>query len=96
MSDEYTPSMDQLRQAYEVAHGLTGSSMGKGEFDRAIAVHDAATREAVLVEVAEVIEQMYFGPDQSKPFSTGANHKWGARQAALRVREMAEGVEEPG
>jgi len=77
----------KMRHAWLMCYGSTA------QYITTLAADRTATREAALVEAAEVIEQMYFGPDQSQPFTTGAKHKWGARQAALRVREMAEGGE---
>ena len=47
--NEYTPSMEDLAKRYH--------RVDLGTFDRALAAHDAATREAVLVEVAEWHEE---------------------------------------
>lgn len=37
---DFTPTTEQVRQAYGVAHELTGASMDEREFDRWLAQHD--------------------------------------------------------
>ena len=46
----------------------------------------ATVQAEALRDAAEEIDRLYFGPDQDRPFSTGARHKWGAMQAAERLR----------
>lgn len=50
----------------------------------------ATVQAEALHDAAEEIDRLDFGPDQDKPFSTGARHKWGAMQAAERVRARAD------
>lgn len=41
MTEEYTPTTEQVREAYEMAHELTGAPLSDAEFDRWLAKHDA-------------------------------------------------------
>lgn len=50
----------------------------------------AAVQAEALHDAAEEIDSLYFGPDQYRPFSTGAKHRWGAMQVAKRLRARAD------
>lgn len=68
----------------------------KGTFDKigaALVKHEAACEAKALREAADEIDGFYFGPDQDMPFTTGARHKWGAMQAAERLRARAARIE---
>lgn len=60
--------------------------------DAVIAARDREVISRELLEAADEIDRLYFGPDQRTPFSTGAKHKWGATQAAARLRARAERI----
>ena len=63
MSDEYTPTMDDMRTAYKAGGGYRWPERGE-QFDRAIAAHDQALRE----QIARDIEQYCLGPDSGRRF----------------------------
>lgn len=54
---------------------------------------EAEVKAEALRDAAEEIDRLYFGPDQDRPFSTGARHKWGAMQAAESLRARADRLE---
>lgn len=60
----------------------------------AILAHEAAIRADEVRDAADEIDGLYFGPDQDMPFTTGARHKWGAMQAASRLRDRAARIEQ--
>lgn len=58
MSEDYTPSMDELRDAWAsrydgetVSAGIEESNGYYAEFDRAIAAHDAELREHIARDI---------------------------------------------
>ena len=60
MSEDYTPSMDELRDAWAsrydgetVSAGIEESNGYYAEFDRAIAAHDAELREQIAQEILD-------------------------------------------
>ena len=63
MSDEYTPTMDDMRTAYKAGGGYRWPERGE-QFDRAMAAHDRELRE----QIARGIEQYCLGPDSGRRF----------------------------
>lgn len=52
MSDEYTPTMDHIRSAYaDRAFTGPGQDVLLAQFDRAIAAHDKALREQIVLGI---------------------------------------------
>ena len=90
MSDEYTPTTDEIKMWYSGAVGEywcdTGMSVDEGEaaFDRAIAVHDRALRERIASE----IEVMLIGLDAWRGSEVIAAHD----SALSRAAEDFEGL----
>ena len=55
MSDEYTPTMDEVRTAYKAGGGYRWPERGE-QFDRAIAAHDQALREQIARDIEAHID----------------------------------------
>ena len=71
MSDEYTPKTDETRRAwsaYRLDHDrFDGEFSGRGaaldaEFDRWLAAHDREVVEAVVVRIAESVQNHWRNP----------------------------------
>ena len=58
------------------------------EFGAALAAHDAEVRAQALEDAAVIAESLDFGP--APAFSRPSAHRWGALQAAKRIRASAE------
>ena len=92
MSDKYTKMLEDIRSSYPPSNfdrvtypGLAWDRIITIEgFDRWLSAHDAETRIAALEEAAVIAEALDFGP--AAPFSLASAHKWGAKQAAERIR----------
>jgi hypothetical protein len=56
MSDDYTPSMENVRRIY--AGRMDPKNMG-AEFDRAIAAHDAELRAEIAAEIRAEAKKRY-------------------------------------
>lgn len=61
--EEYTPSAEQLQEAYECWASGCGGSDG-GEVERLLTAHDRALRE----QIARDIEKHYLGLDSGRRF----------------------------
>ena len=86
MSDEYTPTMDHVRNKYArimKSDGTPAQAIGKQkEFDRAIAAHDRALRE----RIAREIEVMLIGLDAWRGSEVIAAHDSALSRAARIAR----------
>lgn len=76
MADEYTPTTDDIRVGRP-----------KGWFDRWLAQHDAEVKAEALEEAAKEVQNLYFGGG-----ATGSANRWGAKEAAKRLRHRAEQI----
>ena len=92
MSDEYTPTMDEIKSWYAGAVDEyrcdTGMSMDEGEdaFDRAIAAHDRELRE----RIAREIEVLLIGSDAGRGSEVIAAHDSALSRAARIARGEGE------
>lgn len=85
---EYTPSADEMVRALSYWGHMTREEARAAVNRRIDFIEAAALREA-----ADEIADLYFGPDQDTPFTTGRAHKWGSDTAAARLRARADRIE---
>jgi hypothetical protein len=85
--DEYTPTTEQVREAYQMTgDGLDfkrAAEQRGGAFDRWLADHDKAVRQVTLQDAADAA----MGPSVSGILHDGAT----ARDIAGAIRVLAEG-----
>ena len=63
MDDEYTPTTHQIRIAYSYVDGSDTVPRLRGEaFDRWLAAHDREVVEAVVVRIAESVQNHWRNP----------------------------------
>ena len=85
MSDEYTPSMDEVRTAYKAGGGYRWPERGE-QFDRAMAAHDRALREQIADDLR--IEALNEDPEIPDPYREGI------RDGLMRGVDIARGEEQ--
>ena len=101
MSDEYTPTTEDIRSSYRISDndkvthpGLAWDRIITAEgLDRWLTAHDAATRTAALEEAAVIVENCLLIPDSE---TEAYNEAVADVISALRAAKVVEHEHDPG